>query len=133
MVCGMEGREGSLRPRVLVIDDDDVVADLLRDVLSSEGYAVATAAHGAQALEMIRIHEPRLILADLRMPMMDGWAFLRQLRRDGERRMKVIIISALPRAAAEATALEADGFVAKPFELDELLRVVRRALEPGAG
>src|SRR5919204_2410238 len=56
------------RPRVLVIDDDDDIADVLRQSLTEEGYAVATVPHGAAALDILKLHEPEVILLDLRKP-----------------------------------------------------------------
>lgn len=65
---------GAARPRVLVIDDDDDVCEILREALTEDGYAVATVPHGAAALELIHHHQPAVILLDLRMPIMDGWS-----------------------------------------------------------
>src|SRR5687768_18504632 len=68
-------------PRVLVIDDDDELAEVLRQALRESGYAVATVRHGAAALDLIELIQPDRILLDLRLPIMDGWSSATQYRR----------------------------------------------------
>ena len=116
------------RPRVLVIDDDDDVADILRQALSEEGYAVATVPHGAAALDILRLHEPEVILLDLRMPLMDGWSFAERYRTiTGKAPAPIILISGVSDIATEARRVGADAFFRKPFDIDELIRAIERA------
>jgi len=79
--------------RVLVIDDDDDLAEVVREVLRDSGYAVATVRHGAAALELIRHISPDLILLDLTMPIMDGWSFLGQYRRNGKTSARIVLLT----------------------------------------
>ena len=63
--------------RILIVDDDESIRDMIEIVLAAEGYAVRTAPHGAAALEAVGECAPRLILLDMRMPVLDGWGFAR--------------------------------------------------------
>ncbi|MBV9173586.1 MAG: response regulator, partial [Chloroflexi bacterium] len=62
--------------RVLVVDDEPVIREVVAEALEFEGYAVETATNGAEALAKVRAHAPQAIVLDLMMPVMDGWAFL---------------------------------------------------------
>jgi CheY-like chemotaxis protein len=116
------------RPRVLVVDDDDAMCELLRQALTDQGYAVATVPHGAAALELVKHHQPAVILVDLRMPIMDGWAFVEQYRRMADPPASIVLLSAVKDLEATAKRLGAEGFVRKPFEIEELTAVVQRCL-----
>lgn len=122
--------KGGARPRVLVVDDDVAVADVVREVLEEAGYAVVTATHGASALEILTTYEPALILVDLRMPIMDGWSFIGDYRRRGGP-ARIIAFTALGDAATQAAVPGADALVAKPFELDELLTTIASVVDSG--
>ncbi|HET8569124.1 MAG TPA: response regulator [Candidatus Limnocylindria bacterium] len=124
----MNPRQDGARPRVLVIDDDDALCETVRQVLGDAGYAVATVPHGAAALELIRQHQPAVILLDLRMPIMDGWSFVDQYRRLAHPAAKIVLLSGARDLATIARTLEVDGHVAKPFAMDDLTREVERAL-----
>ncbi len=115
---------GGVPGRVLVVEDDAAVADLVREVLRLEGYAVATVSNGAAALVAVASDPPALILLDLQMPVMDGRSFLRAYRTSAAHPAAIVIVSAvldLPRTASE---LGVEGHLRKPFTLDELLDVV---------
>jgi DNA-binding response OmpR family regulator len=115
-------------PRVLIVDDDDELAEVLRQALRESGYAVATVRHGAAALELIGQIQPDLILLDLRMPIMDGWSFVTQYRRSGKASGRVVLLSGHPNVRDISASLGVDAFVGKPFELTELLGTVQRQL-----
>ncbi len=116
-----------MRPRVLVIDDDDVLCDAIREVLGDE-YAVASARHGAAALDLMKVHEPALILLDLRMPIMDGWSFVQQYGRVATAPARVVVMSAAGDLAHIASQLGADGHLKKPFDLNQLHALVAAEL-----
>jgi CheY-like chemotaxis protein len=116
------------RPRVLVIDDDDAVCEVLREALSEDGYAVATVPHGAAALELVKHHQPAVILLDLRMPIMDGWSFAEQYRRAAKPPAMLILLSALKDIEVSAKRLGASAFIQKPFELDEVVQTIERCI-----
>jgi CheY-like chemotaxis protein len=110
--------------RVLVVDDDESIRDLVEMALSSEGHQVMTAPHGAAALEAIAISPPDVILLDMKMPVMDGWAFTRAYREVPGPHAPIIVVTAAQDAASRAADVAADGHLPKPFDLDELYRVV---------
>lgn len=112
--------------KVLVIDDDDELAEVVRQVLREAGYSVATVRHGAAALELVRHVSPDLILLDLSMPIMDGWSFAAQYRRLAKRGARIVLLTANAAAAAIARTLEVDGYLTKPFDVEELLAIVGR-------
>jgi len=109
------------RPRVLIIDDDDNVCELLREALTGEGYAVATVPHGAAALELVKHHQPAVIILDLRMPIMDGWSFAEQYRRQAKPPASLILVSAMKDIEESARRIGAATFIQKPFELTDVL------------
>jgi DNA-binding response OmpR family regulator len=116
------------RTRVLVIEDDEAIQGLVRDLLALEGYDVAGAANGKDGLRLLRDWDPHLIVLDLMMPGMDGWTFLRQQRRsEGHRTVPVIVASAAGGAAGE---LPAAAFLPKPFDVGELVSQVRHIVGP---
>lgn len=112
---------------VLVVDDEPQVAWVLRFTLEHEGYRTFTASNGVEALEELEKHHPKLMVLDLMMPEMDGWAVLKEMMKlpVGER-PRVVIVSALtgPDDKEKATALGADAFVPKPFDVEELIGVL---------
>jgi len=116
-----------MRPRVLVIDDDDALCETIREVLGDE-YAVATARHGAAALDLVKVHEPALILLDLRMPIMDGWSFAQQYRQVVGVPARVVVMSAAGDLPHIAQQLGADGYLRKPFDLNKLQALVAAEL-----
>lgn len=115
-------------PRVLVIDDDDELAEVVRQALRESGFAVATVRHGAAALDLIEQIRPDLILLDLRMPIMDGWSFMTQYRRSAKANGRIVLVSGHPDVREISERLGADAYVGKPFELTQLLRTVQQQL-----
>jgi CheY-like chemotaxis protein len=107
--------------RVLVVDDDEAIRDVVAEVLRDEGYSVVCAENGAQAMrEMQGDHHPDLVLLDLMMPVMSGWEVLEQLQADEElAQIPVVVVSAM-------TAPGVREHLAKPIDLDHLLDTVGR-------
>jgi CheY-like chemotaxis protein len=113
--------------RVLVVDDEPQVVWMLQFSLEAEGYQTLAAKDGKAALDEVREHHPSVVLLDIMMPVMDGWAFLEQLQElPASERPRVIVVSARSslRDRAKAAELGADAFVAKPFNVDDLLVVL---------
>jgi CheY-like chemotaxis protein len=113
--------------RVLVVDDEPQVVWMLQFSLEAEGYETLAARDGRAALDEVREHRPSVVLLDIMMPVMDGWAVLEELQElPPEERPRVIVVSARAslRDRAKAAELGADAFVAKPFNVDDLLLVL---------
>lgn len=112
-----------LEAPILVIDDDPAILAAVSDILTFEGYSVELAKNGAEGLHLLEHLHPRLVLLDMRMPVLDGWEFMRTLRQQG-RKLPVVVMTAAQDAQRWAQEIEADGYIAKPFELVELLDAV---------
>jgi DNA-binding response OmpR family regulator len=123
--------------RILVVDDEAGIRDLVGTYLRAEGFAVDEAADGEQALDRFRRHPPDLVVLDLRLPGLDGYDVLREIRRSSS--VYVIVLSARAEEADKLVGLElgADDYVTKPFSPRELVAriraVLRRRREPEAG
>jgi two-component system, chemotaxis family, chemotaxis protein CheY len=111
---------------VLVVDDDSGIRDSLAECLESEGYRVNLAQNGAEGIERVRERRPDLIVVDLFMPVMNGYQFLAELRTDPTAGAipVVLMTGAAPRTGSSLPAV--DAVLPKPFELEDLLAVVRR-------
>ena len=114
--------------RVLVVDDDESIRQIVRMCLGDEGYEVFEAANGLDALALLPDCRPDLILLDLRMPVMDGWEFARQYRLGPGPHVPIIAFIAALNAELEAADLEAANILAKPFDIEDLLAMVRSQL-----
>jgi CheY-like chemotaxis protein len=115
------------RPSVLVVDDDEDLRTIIQDVLEDQGFAVATAANGREALDMLLRGEaaPALILLDLTMPVMDGWAFRREQQQVPRlAQIPVVLFSGDPDVDEAALSLNAAATMTKPLRLDGLVTLV---------
>jgi two-component system, chemotaxis family, chemotaxis protein CheY len=117
---------------VLVVDDEDSIREFVSLALCDEGYNVETAPNGAVALELAERLQPDLILLDLRMPVMDGWQFLAAYRETPQPHSRVVVLTAARESANGAEDIEADAFLAKPFDLEQLFDLVQ-SLPPPSG
>lgn len=115
--------------RVLVVDDDPSILDTVSSILSSEGFQVMAAGGGREALALVRSWHPTLVLLDMRMPVMDGWAVARAMQEAGSR-VPIIVMTAAESAKRWADEIGAAGCLAKPFGLDELLECVEEHSGP---
>jgi CheY-like chemotaxis protein len=107
--------------RVLVVDDDPSIRQVIVYALGDEGYQVDEAADGAAALEVIGRHHPDLILVDMKMSGMDGWEFVRRYRQQYDRWAPIVVLTAAQDAARRGADVDADDYIAKPFDLDVLI------------
>ena len=110
---------------ILIIDDDPAIRTTVADILESEGYTVATAINGADGLQSIDRIVPALVLLDMRMPILDGWGFARALHSRGVQ-IPILVMTAAQDARRWAHEINAEGYVAKPFDLIDLLDAVER-------
>ena len=121
--------------KVLVVEDDNNIAELLRLYLQKDGFEVSHAADGGKAVEMAKEIQPDLVLLDIMLPVMDGWQVCRELRKT--MKMPIIMLTAKGETEDKVSGLEmgADDYVVKPFEVKELLariHAVMRRTEPEA-
>jgi CheY-like chemotaxis protein len=116
--------------RVLVVDDDEDMQDLLREALETEHYEVTVAKNGLDALGEVEKAVPDLILLDLMMPRMDGSQFTRELHERGfASSIPIIVVSADVNAKQKVEQMGADSYITKPFDLHRLLDEVSHFVE----
>ena len=114
--------------RILVVDDDENIRQIVRMCLSDEGYDVREAPNGLAALEALDAGRADLILLDLRMPVMDGWEFARQYADTPAPHAPIVAFVAALNPDDECARLPAAAILNKPFDLDDLLHAVRTTL-----
>jgi DNA-binding response OmpR family regulator len=108
--------------KILIVDDDTTIRDMLDTVLSEEGYATYQAGNGRDGVALAERVNPELILMDIMMPVCDGATAIGHLRENPRTRaIRVIAMSAGSTLLQRIDQLQADGVLAKPFDLDELL------------
>jgi DNA-binding response OmpR family regulator len=124
--------------RVLVVEDDELLREALAEVLTDDGHEVRTATNGAEALGELESWDAEVIVLDLMMPVMDGFAFRdEQRRRDLRADVPVLVLSAVRDLDGAADRIAAAASLAKPFRLEDVLASVSallgaRAAEGGA-
>lgn len=116
--------------RVLVVDDEADIRATVSAMLETEGYRVAEAINGAEALVSVETDPPDVILLDMRMPILDGWGFAAEMRRRNHH-IPIVVMTAARDAARWAGDVEAVAFVAKPFGYDDLIGAVDEAGNAG--
>ena len=116
---------------VLIVEDDQNIADLLRLYLEKEGYVAAIASDGGAGVEMFRKLQPDLVLLDVMLPVLDGWGVLRSIRQ--ESRTPVIMLTAKGELNDKVAGLKmgADDYITKPFEMKEVLARIEAVLRRG--
>ncbi|TME30206.1 MAG: response regulator [Chloroflexi bacterium] len=108
---------------MLVVDDDPSIVAVVSDILIAEGHEVVSAENGAEAL--MKANGEALVLLDMRMPVLDGWGFAREFRASGKR-SPIVVMTAAENARRWAEEIGAEGYLAKPFEIDALIAAVER-------
>jgi CheY-like chemotaxis protein len=126
--------EHPLSSRILVVEDQPDVAQLIEVVLKGEGHTVAIAQDGAQGLMLSRDWKPDLILMDIMLPGVDGGTLIARLRQEPETADLPIIAMSASRTLRDRTdELQADALLSKPFDVDALLVQVQFLLSRGRG
>ncbi|HEX3333643.1 MAG TPA: response regulator transcription factor [Acidimicrobiales bacterium] len=123
-------------PRILVVDDEPNIAELLSDALTFEGYQVGVAGTGAEAIEQVRTFRPNLVMLDVMLPDFDGTEVCRRLRNQGEH-VPIVFLTARDTTQDKVEGLGmGDDYVTKPFSVEELMArigaILRRAGEVAA-
>ena len=113
------------KTKILAVDDDANICDLLRIFFENEGYEVKTANDGVEGVNLFKMYEPDLVLLDIMLPKKDGWQVCREIRENSSK--PVIMITAKGEVFDKVLGLElgADDFVVKPFDMKELLARIR--------
>jgi DNA-binding response OmpR family regulator len=111
---------------ILIVEDNRDMAEALSRALGCAGYSSRVAQNGALALDAVAACAPALVLLDILMPVMDGWQCARELRARYGNTIPIIVITAAEDAHARGAAIGAEAVLGKPFELDELLQLVKR-------
>jgi CheY-like chemotaxis protein len=117
-------------PKVLVVDDDPIIRDMMVDMLEFEGYSLRVARNGSEALKTLRGDEDYLVFLDVMMPGMSGKEVIEQLQADPatRQRHKIFLMSALDKLE-EVTSYKVEGIITKPFVVDDVLRVLDGHME----
>jgi len=117
----------------LVVDDDRDIRESVQEILKDEGFEVATARNGVEALAYLRSSPPPvLVLLDLSMPVMDGATFCEEQQKDARLvSIPVIAFSAAANLAEKVRSMKVTGYLRKPLRLDDLLAAAKRFCEPG--
>ena len=118
---------------VLIVEDDRNIAELLQLYLEKEGYAVITAEDGGNGLEKFRTIKPHLVLLDVMMPVMDGWAVCKAIRAESQ--VPIIMLTAKGETDDKVSGLKsgADDYITKPFEMKEVLARIEAVLRRTTG
>lgn len=114
---------------VLVVDDDPAIRQAIASILQDEGFQVAAVTNGQEAITHITTHAPCVVLLDLQMPVMTGWE-VTQLVHERGLGVPLVFMTAGQHARAEAEKHRVAGFIAKPFDIDDLIACVSRFAQP---
>lgn len=114
--------------KILIVEDDSNIRELLRIYLEREGLDVSLAADGAEGVRVFRRVKPDLVLLDIMLPVMDGWQVCREIRK--ESKAPIIMLTAKSETFDKVTGLEmgADDYITKPFETREVIARIRAVL-----
>ena len=114
---------------VLVVEDDPDLMSLMAEIVESAGYRVASASDGVEALEQVARGMPDIILLDMRMPRMNGWEFAREFRSRHGHACPIVVVTAAENARQRAEEIGAEGWLAKPFDLDDVIGMLQQKLK----
>ena len=119
--------------KALIVEDDINIADLLRLYLEKDGFEVLRAVDGGEGVRLAREQEPDLILLDIMLPVMDGWAVCREVRKTSQ--VPIIMLTAKSETSDKINGLDmgADDDVTKPFEIGELLSRIHAVMRRSGG
>ena len=128
MLSGVPGGPGGTAPRILIVDDDPNLLVLLADQLRSDGYEIATARDGEEALRRLQASWPDLLIIDMMMPRMDGLSLAREIKSRAD--LPIIVLSAIDASDSKADLLEevAEDYITKPYHYPELRARINRVM-----
>ena len=119
--------------KVLIVEDENNIAELLHLYLEKEGFETAVASDGGKGVELFRSFRPDLVLLDIMLPVMDGWSVCRKIREEGN--TPIIMLTAKGETSDKVSGLEmgADDYIVKPFEMKEVLARIHAVLRRFGG
>lgn len=117
-----------MQKTILIIEDDHNIADLLRIYLEKEGYRVAIADDGVKGIAAFEAEQPKLVLLDIMLPGMDGWAVCRELRQKSNTPIIMLTAKGETNDKVNGLKLGADDYITKPFEMKEVLARIEAVL-----
>src|SRR3990170_5616127 len=113
-----------MRRRLLVVDNEATIREMLKIILDTEGYIVDQAADGGEALTAIKKARPDIILLDIKMPGIDGYEFAEMYKATEGKKAPIVVITAAQSAEKAAADIEACSYLGKPFGVEQLLAAV---------
>lgn len=120
-----------MKPTIFLIDDEADLLQAIRDFLEDEGFAVSTASNGEEAMRMLQTGPmPDLIILDMKMPVMDGRQFASLFHKSHDNLSPIVLVSGDANARKNAESIRADGWIEKPFKLDDLVKKIKEFI-PG--
>jgi two-component system sensor histidine kinase ChiS len=122
----------SKKPRVLIVDDDPIILNTLRDRLEFNGMAVITATNGVKGLAAAIVNKPDIIITDIAMPVLDGVEMIKAFRNtEIDKHIPIIVITGKEKIEDILAAMElhAEGYLSKPFAMSDLLGKIKNLLE----
>jgi CheY-like chemotaxis protein len=115
-----------MKPWIFLIDDEADLLQAIRDFLEDEGFLVSTAANGEEAIKKLTPKNlPDLIILDMKMPIMDGRSFAKLFHEKYDNLSPIVLVSGDANAQKNAQSINANGWIEKPFKLDELLKKIK--------
>jgi two-component system, chemotaxis family, chemotaxis protein CheY len=134
LVPATNGLESIARKRVLVVDDEPAIRQLLCQIFADEGYLVSQAANGAEALQHLRLSQPDIVVLDVMMPVMNGFEFATECRHiNGCADLPIILLSAMHEVVCNASwppSVRINAYLSKPFDIQALLALVELHARP---
>jgi urea transport system substrate-binding protein len=110
----------------MVVEDEVDLRRFVEDVLMAEGFRVVAASNGQEALQQVDREPPDVILLDMRLPVMDGWQFAKELHAKDHDQVAIVVMTALG-ARDIARQIGAQAYLQKPFNIDDLIKIVKTA------
>ena len=118
-----------MKKHIIVCDDDKTILEVIKDILEEEGYKVSLFADCKNILDLVSEHKPDLIILDIWMPKFNGNEAVKQLKANlFSKNIPIVLISALNEGLAISKELRVEGYIKKPFDIDDLLTTVKKSL-----
>jgi two-component system, chemotaxis family, chemotaxis protein CheY len=126
---GGHANPGQRPPLVLVVEDDEVIRDVVTDVLDDRGFRIAAASNGSEALDRLDTELPDVLVLDLLMPVMHGWAFMENyFRKTNGAQIPIVVLSVNPVLPRSYDRFGVRRCLGKPFQVEDLVEAVEGAL-----